>query len=224
MQEGFTVSGGVVFQGTHASPIPATLGGLWPIVIEASQYWTKGNEGAAAILDDQGRFRSLPRLIPGTYLVQCPMQLPGALPWHFRSATWGGRDLSISATRLGESIDGVVCTYSDQEPVINGGVVVPNGIQPWDLIVALFPLDPIRWVDNGDPTPDIRLASIRDGKYNFKNFLLPGDYYVIALPRAELQPLWPDAEYLRRCAAVATRIHVDDGQTLTVDLNVKHVS
>ena len=85
--------------------------------------------------------------------------------------------------------------------------------------MLLFPSDPARWVDYGRSTRRLRLIPTSGGSFSTPAPPV-GDYLLIALPESQTTD-WQNPQFLKRAAALADRIAVRDGQSLTHTLRTR---
>jgi hypothetical protein len=145
---------------------------------------------------------------PGRYFVRVSGSPIG---WMFKSAIYGGRDVSETPIELVSEDVHVVLTYTDRWTGLAGTVDTPDGRADADATVLVLPSDPDLWTNYG--TTPRRIKSTRTGKTGEFNFtsLPPGAYHVVALPDAQAAD-WMDPALLAAISRVATRITIGEGE------------
>ncbi len=101
------------------------------------------------------------------------------------------------------------------------GVVRDQRSLPVDgATIMVFPTNQNWWSDFGPSSIRTRESSTDSGRgFQFKN-LPPGDHHVIALPGAPPDN-WLRPEGLRELLPASSRVHLDSGSNVTVDLKIK---
>jgi hypothetical protein len=201
------VNGRIQFSGPDASPDPRTV----PVVLRSAD-----GRGGREIKGSATRsgivwFSSV---LPGKYVVT-------ALPvgdWHFQDALIEGRSVADSPLTVGASdVADVEVTFSKETTRLEGHVALSPGLR--DVLVALFPVDPSLWLDYGlNPR---RLKSVHPtpaGAFQFAD-VPPGDYYLVAFLDQAVDE-WTSRPHLDQLAAVAERVQVVHGVTLSRSLKV----
>ena len=216
---GARVSGRVEFEGAARRPTTAEWRALWVSIDPAggqvfraagSREMTTGGR-----VEDDGRF-VLPSAWPGRYVIRLTTPPPG---WHLKSITAEGHDVADAPLILDRDRDDVVITLTDQVARLAGSVQASTGKVDDDVSVLLFPADPARWVDYGQSTRRLRVVPATAGSYSMP---APpeGDYLLIALPELQLGD-WQNPAFLKRAAALADRISVRAGQSVTQALRTR---
>ena len=162
-----------------------------------------------------GKFTT-PSSWPGRYLLRVNAAPPG---WTFKSATSQGRDISETPFDLAADLVDVVITFTDHPGKIDGAVEGTDGRPDSGALVLLFPADPAGWLDYGRASRRVRSTSAPGGKFS-----LPappdGEYFLVAVPDEQAQD-WQNPASLEKIAALADRIRIADGQSLTHALRTK---
>jgi hypothetical protein len=166
-------------------------------------------------IEEDGRF-VLPSVWPGRYVILLDRTPPG---WFLKSITAEGRDVADRPLVLDRDRDDVVITLTDQAARLAGSVQASTGKVDDDVSVLLFPADPARWVDYGQSTRRLRVVPAAGGSYSMP---APpeGNYLLIALPEPQLAD-WQNPAFLKRAAALADRIVVRAGQSVTQALRTR---
>lgn len=159
-------------------------------------------------------------LQPGRYLLRA--NLPA--PWAIKSIVVNGKDVTetpIDAAN-GESFSNVVLTITNAGATINGAITDGQGQPSAGAAVLMFPTDPAAWTDFGLWPPRIRTTSASNtGAFTFAA-RPAGDYYVIALPAADIDA-WQAPDFFKKAAPRATRVTVGWGETKTLDLRLMEI-
>jgi hypothetical protein len=210
------VSGRIEFDGSIDKPQAARLSQV-PIVVEPVdvQPW---NGGSGARADETGQFTSSD-VPPGKYFVRIAGSPPG---WMFKSAMYNGRDVADMPLELqGGDASGIVITFTDRWSGLRGVVQTSSGADG-DASVLVFPVNQELWTRFGTTPRRIRSARTNAaGEYNFPS-LLPGDYYVAAIPEDQAAD-WQDAKFMETVSRNATRVSIAEGEKKTQDLHTREV-
>jgi hypothetical protein len=141
--------------------------------------------------------------------------------WIVKSILWDGREYADRPFDLAATpdISGVVITATNAAPILTGAVRDARG-SAVDAAVIAFPVDPAGWSNYGFTPPRIE-ATTASTTGVFRMRPLPaGDYYIIAVPRAQVDA-WMDPAFFKRAAPNATQVTLKWGATSTVDLKVQ---
>lgn len=159
---------------------------------------------------------TLENVLPGRYVVG---DLIGS--WALAGAEWNGRDILASGFEVsGErDVTGIVLKMTGARSFIAGTVRAGNGEPATDMLVVSFPVSPADWPYQGISALRYRNAPVAsDGTYRLTG-VLPGDYFVAAIPISE-RGRWLDPANLAALAPQATRVTVRPSATTTQDLRV----
>jgi hypothetical protein len=166
--------------------------------------------------DSTGDF-AIDGLLDGSYFLR-PSYASG---WVMKSATWNERDHTdapFDATG-GQDINGVVVTFTNAVAVVSGQVQDGQGRPAVGAAVIVFPVERRLWTDYGLRPTRIKSTSVsRTGGFRISP-LPAGDYYVIAVPGAEIDA-WQDADFFKNAELRASRVTLGWGETKTQDLVV----
>jgi hypothetical protein len=157
-------------------------------------------------------------VLPGEYVLG--RILGGGLGWALASAEAGGRDvLSTPLVVEGDrDLAGIVIRLTAQRNSLTGSVRDGLGGRAAGRIIA-FPAAADAWQHAGVSGVRFANATIQaDGTYTM-SMLLPGDYYVAAIP-LEDRYRSHEPDYLAAIAPQATRITVTPSSILTQDLRM----
>jgi hypothetical protein len=116
----------------------------------------------------------------------------------------------------GHDVSNVQVTFTDDVPTLNGTIRnVDNTIK--DVSIVVFPVEPDQWANYGLTPVRIKTASA-SAQGAFHVATLPqGEYFVIAVPKADADA-WQDPAFLKLAARTAARVSLRWGQTTTVDV------
>ena len=160
---------------------------------------------------------TLENVLPGRYVLGDVL----ASTWGLAGAEWNGRDILSSGFEVsGErDVTGVVIKMTGARSFIAGAVRGVDGEPATDTLVVSFPITPADWPYQGISALRFKSAPVAsDGTYRLPG-VLPGDYYVAAIPIGE-RGRWLDPEALAALAPQATRVTVRTSATTTQDLRV----
>lgn len=218
LQRGLRISGHFEFEGTLARPQGRMLESV-PLSIEpadAGSAFVMPNVNARADAGGQFTTSGIPA---GRYFVRV---LGSPVGWMFKSASYGGRDVSDLPLDL-QSIDanGVVITFTDRWTGVRGTVTMPPR-RSTDAIVLLFPTDPQFWTNYGTSARRIKSAKAgRTGEYVI-NSVPVGSYYIVALPDEQAGD-WQDPKFLQAVVGAATHITITDGEKRVQNLQLREL-
>jgi hypothetical protein len=153
----------------------------------------------------------------GRYLLRA--NLP--VPWVIKSVLVNGKDVTETPLDAsdGQDFSDVVMTITNAAAVVGGVVADAQGQSAAAAAVLLFPANPAGWSDFGIWPRRIKTMSASNtGAFQFPA-QPAGDYYVIALPRDDIDA-WQAPDFFKQAAARATRITVGWGETRTVELRI----
>jgi hypothetical protein len=167
--------------------------------------------------DATGAFRLY--VAPGTYFIR--FQIPPA-PWALQSISVQGKDAMgdpIVIDHTGSSE--VIVTFADESAELSGTVRAADGAavpSNQELSVFIFPVDRATWTDFGSSSPWIRDVRVSTTGAFTARGVLPGEYFVLALPTAAAGTQWQLATTLEKFARTATRVRVTGTEKVAVDL------
>jgi carboxypeptidase family protein len=213
MREGPRVRGRVRFEGKQPSTEE------WQKA-EVRLLPANGREDAVpadAPVSSDGRFTSA-SLWPGRYLIR-------ATPpegWHFKDATYQGRDVSSRPLEISADLDNVVVTFTDQARTITGSVQVEPGATAEEATVILFPADSTLWVDYGRTSRLMASARVPASAQFSLRLPPPGEYFIVAIPEDAVDQ-WQNPDVLSRLAALAERIRVSADAAPVQTLQLKRI-
>jgi hypothetical protein len=213
MQEGMSVSGSVVYNGS--SPLPPPNRRVRVSMRAQGQPTQSMRVGTlSANVDEAGRFR-IDRAVPGQYTFSAS----GATGWQVTSVLVNGVDvLDFPFTiKAGEPVPDITVQFGDQSTRMTGVLTGADGTPDADYTVVIFPNDQRYWVPFARRMRSTRPAT--DGTFGFTG-LPPGEYRLAAvtdLDPAELQQ--PD--FLRQLLAASIGVRLIEGQDITQDIRVR---
>jgi hypothetical protein len=210
LRPGLTVVGRFEFDGTAPRPAPERLRQI-PVHIEPIDARPDATATSRQSNPD-GTFAAT-GVRPGRYFIRT-LGLPER--WVLMSVTHEGRDITETALELTDNLTNVVMTFTDRPTEINGRVRAADGAPDDTATVLVFPADPEAWVDFGLNPAKLRSARA-DAAARFTLRVLPGDYYVVAIPE-EGTTGWRDPKVLEPLSRRATRVLLFSGDTKVVDL------
>ncbi len=161
---------------------------------------------------------SIENVLPGQYVFA---RLIAGAEWATAGAEWNGRDVLTAplAVEGDRNVDGLVIRMTTQKNSLTGTVRTEAGALATDGRVLAFPVAAVAWRQMGVSSVRFGNASIStDGTYTLP-MLLPGDYYLAAIPIEDRQRA-SDPDYLAAIAPQATRITVTPSSALTQNLRM----
>jgi hypothetical protein len=209
---GIRITGRLQFEGSK--PGPARVDRV-PLLVESVDRRFTFPSGGVTV-DPGGQF-STGGYPPGRYFVRVSGSPIG---WMFKSATYGGRDVSETPIDLVSEDVHVVLTYTDRWTALAGTVNTPDGAVATDAIVLMFPTDPTLWANYGTTPRRIKSGRTRKSGEFTVNSLPPGAYYVVAVPDSQAVD-WMDPAFLAAVSRVATQISIGEGEQKTMHLRTQ---
>jgi hypothetical protein len=158
---------------------------------------------------------SLPNVLPGRYVFGDLL----ASTWALAGVEWNGRDVIATGLEVtgDRNVTGVVIKMMGQRSGISGHVRGATGEPATDALAVSFPVSPAEWPLQGISAQHFRSAAVAtDGSYRLLG-VIPGDYYVTAIPLGD-RARWLDPAYLATLVGQATRVNVKPSATSTQDL------
>jgi hypothetical protein len=214
---GSTVSGRLVFDGTH--PVTTSQGGPGQtrVIVEPADIGNNTfmppaiNSIDNGAVDGAGAFQI--RGVSGRVLFR-----PAGTPqgWFFKSVTLNGTDITDMAfeVRAGTNVTGLEMVLTDQQTTVSGTVKNSRGETVKDYVLAILP-DNLREGSN----PQRFVRTVRpDQNGQYKTIGLPaGDYVAFAVESLDQGGIY-DPLYQHEMKARGKTFRLTDGQTLTLDL------
>lgn len=210
LQQGVSVSGQVVFEGTSQTP-PADLTRMRVTMAPVGP--TPFGGAVAAQADAAGRF-TITGVPPGRYRLNAL----GAGGWVTESAVIAGQDaLDFPFEVKGnQNVAGVTITLTDRRTELTGTVLDEKSQPAVDYTIVIFPSDSRYWTG-----PSRRIQMVRpstDGKFTFRN-LPPGDYR-IATPLDVEPGASSDPAVLQQLEGSSMRVTLQPGETKVQNIKV----
>lgn len=216
LRNGVRVSGRIVFEGSAAKPandqLPRFSGGirLEPLDVLAPAWLTLGEVLRIAI-DAEGRLSSY-EIPPGRYFVTAG-PIPG---WTFKSATVGGRDVSLQPMDLQGDVSTLVVTYVDRPSSLGGTVRAAEGTADGSAQVLVFPVEGASPNYAGSTRQFKTARAGASGAYQIP--ALPAGEYLGVAVAADAAADFPSLAVVRALAPLATRFTIRDAEHRTQDL------
>jgi uncharacterized protein (DUF2141 family) len=213
LQQGMTVSGKIVLEGTMLPPPP-----LNRLRVNLTAAPSEVNLGAgAAAVDTDGQF-TITGVTPGKYRLTATV--PGARPdtpgWTIKSSAIGGQEALDVPFSLERSAADAVVTLTDAPPELSGTVLDSSGQPAPDYSVVVFSADRQHWTPQSRRIQSVRPTAA--GKYIVRN-LPAGDYLIAAV--VDVEPgEWFDPNYLQQLSGSSLKITVGDGEKKVQDVAV----
>jgi hypothetical protein len=218
LRQAVTLRGHYIFEGTAPQP------GSMPAFIRAEPAAGQASLG-------QPRNRISPReqtttfiidgLMPGEYVLRF-----GSLGtvWAVKSIVAEGRDYTYTAfdASRGRDFTDVAVTLTDRIARIDGTVTGAAGAPAPAATVIAFPVEREQWSNYGLTPLRIATAPVTNAR-TFQIMPLPaGDYYLIAVADDHAMA-WQDPAFLQNAAALASRVELAWGQTITTSLRLADI-
>lgn len=231
LQQGMTVTGRVVFDGTSLLPPTDLTRVRVTLTAVGSQDAEFGNIPPATV-DASGRF-TITGVAPGKYSLRgnAPagtggpgvgqggaLTAGGSGNWQLRSSLAGGRETLDFPLEIGPNmnVSDAVITFADRTTELSGLLQDAQGVATSDYSIIIFPTDQRYWVPQARRIQSVRPGT--DGRYTVRN-LPPGDYAIAAVTDVEPGE-WFDPAFLQELLAASMRITLNDGDRKTQDIRL----
>jgi 5-hydroxyisourate hydrolase-like protein (transthyretin family) len=214
LQQGLTVSGRVVFQGTTQQP-PSDLTRLRVNLVPADPAANPGFlQNAAGVVDAAGKF-TIASVVPGLYRFASGGVGNG---WYLDSAVIDGQDsLDVPfEVKPGSAPSGAVITFTDKQAQLSGTITNQRGQPAPEQTLILYPADERFWLPQSRRIRSTRPST--DGQFTFAG-IPPGDYKLVAMVDVETGA-WFDPTFLQQIDAASTRITVGEGEKKVQNLQI----
>jgi hypothetical protein len=211
---GSTIQGQLVFEGTRTKPTAAQLRATGLLLMTADS--SELGELPVTGVNEDGTFATV-ELPSGTYLMTL---FPGWPEWSVRSVVANGEEtFGIGIPMYQQSVRAQI-TLTDKISRVSGSVTEAGGSSAsLTTTVVAFSTDPKFWTNYGPASVRIRQARLDPaGRYTMAS-LPSGDYFIVAVRRLGENYASPDE--LSTLAPSAVRIHLDAGQSLSQNLEVR---
>lgn len=137
--------------------------------------------------------------------------------WMVRRIRLGSEDITDGFTLRADERGTIEAELSNQAPQISGAMVNRNGEAVAEGYAVWFPEDYER--ERKSPIGHYAMArGDQNGRYTVRT-LLPGTYYVVAVPRIQMGQQ-NDPEYLARLRPSAVRVTIQEGDNRSLDLRL----
>lgn len=200
MAAGPRIRGRAVFDGAAPPPTAEQLERMQVTFLAASG--RQDNVIFPGRVSADGQFVT-PSLWPGRYVVRASAP-PG---WHFKHATYQGRDVSDTAVDVNVDLGNVVLTFTDRTSRLTGKVQADSDVDVTRAMVMVFPAEPAAWVDYGRVSRRVTSTTATMAG----TFSMPtppdGDYYIIAIDSDQAYD-WQHPDVLKSLAPQATRLKI----------------
>ena len=219
LQAGVRVSGRVVIEGDGPALPAAALRALRiaprPVTGSISSLVTTQQMviGTGGMLDDRLQFTT-PGIVPGPHVINVT-GVPGGLV--LKSVMARGTDAVDTPVEIGPGgLTDVVVTLTRRVSAVTGMVRGADGRPAPMAAVGVFPVSRALWRRAGMASRRVQATSPgRDGIYAFSG-LPAGEYFIVATEGPH--PDFSDPAVLTSLIPAATRVTLDDGGRLTVNL------
>jgi protocatechuate 3,4-dioxygenase beta subunit len=214
LQEGYTLSGRIEFEGAADRPTPDQMRRI-TIVADPVESRTSAIPAAGSVTED-GRFDTS-GVLPGHYVLRAEN---AGQNWVLKSVMLGGIDVSESPLEVERAVTGVTVTFTDTPSNLTGIVRDSQGQPDPAAAVLVFPADNRLWIDYGTNPRRMRMVRPTEtGSYSLRA-LPAGDYHVVAVGE-EFAGEWEDPRFLEQVALQASRLTINDGGQHTHDLTTQ---
>jgi hypothetical protein len=204
LQESFTVSGTVRFEGTANAPLLSNVRiNLMP---QVSGNGVVVSSGLSVAAEADGRF-TVKGVSPGRYRLNAFIPGPRAA-WAMRSANLAGEDALDAYVDVRQGVTDGAIVFTDQLAELNGHAAP-------DSTIIIFSTNQAHWYPQSRRVLTTRAAG--DGSYTVRN-LPPGEYFLAGVDDVE-QGQWSDPAYLQGLAPSAAKITIAEGEKKTLDLH-----
>jgi hypothetical protein len=157
-------------------------------------------------------------VLPGRYLMGVTLV---TRDFTLEAAEWRGRDLLSSPLEVSGDADitGVVVHLTSRPTRVSGTVLDASGTPAAWGAVIVFPASESAWETRGFRARRFRSVPIGGRGAYVITQLPPGEYLVTAIPASD-RARWLEREFLSTAAATATRVRVESGAAIAVDVRM----
>jgi hypothetical protein len=205
-------TGGAAGASTRQRPPPALAGvGADPAA------FTAGPAIGRTDVKDRSIF-ALRGLRPTSYFLRM-YELQGAM---VKSIVWNGRDYTDTPfdASAGSDIENVLVTFTTRKITVTGSVAnaqsTANGV-----VVLVFPPERERWSARGSSRRFLSIPVGMDGSY-LSRAVPSGTHLLVAIDRSRAES-WRDPHFLEAASLAATKVAVDWGQSVAINLPLSDV-
>jgi carboxypeptidase family protein len=145
------------------------------------------------------------------------VRLSGPAGWMIKSVSLNGADVTDGITFRDEDVTGLEVELTNKVPDLSGQVTNGNGDAVLDYYAIAFPQDQNLWSAPGPGRTGMTRPDDQ-GRYRFRT-LRPGNYYVVAVEHVQTGE-WMDPAFLESVRSRATRVTLNEGDTLVTDLKI----
>ena len=213
LQQGLTVSGRIVFQGTTLQP-PPDLTRMRVNVVPADATGQDMVQPVRGAVDASGKF-TIASVVPGLYTLTASGAGTG---WFLESSSVDGYDTVDFPFEVkpGTAVTGAVITFTDRGSQLSGTITDQHWRPAPEQTLILYPADERFWSPQSRRIKSARPAT--DGTFSF-TAIPPGDYKLIAL--VDVEPgAWFDPGFLQRVDAASTPVTVAEGEKKVQNLRI----
>ena len=214
LQQGMSVSGRIVFEGTTQQPADLTRlrVNLAPVVAPGTP--AEVASAATGRVDAEGRF-SIASVVPGRYRLNASGAGTG---WFLGSSTVEGQealDFPIEV-KPNQAINAAVVTFVDRQSELAGTIVNERAQPVPDYTLIVYPADQRYWTPQSRRIQSARPAT--DGRFTFRN-LPAGEYRLV--PVYDPEPgSWFDPAFLQQLESASVRVSIAEGEKKEQHLRV----
>lgn len=137
--------------------------------------------------------------------------------WMIKSVSLNGADVTDGLTFRSDDVSGLEVELTNRVPDLSGQVTNGNGDAVLDYYVVVFPQDQDLWNAPGNGRTGLSRPDDQ-GRYRFRA-LRPGTYYVVAVEHVQTGE-WMDPTWMESVRSRATRVTLNEGDTLVADLKL----
>jgi protocatechuate 3,4-dioxygenase beta subunit len=145
------------------------------------------------------------------------VRLIGPAGWMIKSVSLNGADVTDGITFRNEGVSGLEVELTNKVPDLSGQVTNGNGDAVLDYFAIVFPQDQELWIAPGPGRTGMTRPDDQ-GRYRFRS-LRPGNYYVVAVEHVQTGE-WMDPTFMESIRSRATRVTLNEGDTLVTDLKL----
>jgi hypothetical protein len=137
--------------------------------------------------------------------------------WMIKSVTLNGTDVTNGLTFGTDDVSGLEVELTNKVPDLSGQVINGKGDAVLDYFAVVFPQDQDLWNAPGPGRTGMTRPDDQ-GRYRFRT-LRPGNYYIVAVEHVQTGE-WMDPAWMESVRSRATRVTLNEGDTLVADLKL----